>query len=277
MDNIKKHISGIIFPTLCIMAAIFWHCTEIPDYDEWIRRNPGGGGGGGDGGAINAEDTAMVFVEGGTFTMGCTTEQGSDCWSDESPTSSVTLSSYYIGKYEVTQRWWKEIMGSNPSYFTGDARPVERVSWNDVQEFITVLNQRTGKTYRLPTEAEWEYAARGGNKSNGYKYSGSNTIGNVAWYSSNSGSSTKPVGGKSANELGIHDMSGNVWEWVNDWYESYSSEAKDNPTGPASGSYRVYRGGSWLFVARFCRVSFRYNFDPEFRDGNLGFRLVLSP
>jgi formylglycine-generating enzyme required for sulfatase activity len=167
-------------------------------------------------------------------------------------------------------------MGSNPSYFTGDdSRPVERVSWNDVQVFIDSLNKKTGKKYRLPTEAEWEYAARGGNKSSGYIYAGGNDIDNVAWYCENSDSKTQPVGTKKPNELGIYDMSGNVWEWTSNWYGDYTSGAKTNPTEPTSGSYRVYRGGSWGSVASDSRVSFRYGSDPDYGSYYMGFRLVL--
>ncbi len=237
---------------------------------------------------VNGYRFEMVPVAGGTFTMGCTGEQGSDCGDDEEPTHSVTLSSYYIGKYEVTQGLWRAVMGSsnNPSSFKkGDNYPVENVSWNTiVNEFIPALNRLTGKTYRLPTEAEWEYVARGGNKSGGYKYSGSNTLGSVGWYednipsqsSGNSGYGTQPVGGKNPNELGIYDMSGNVWEWVSDWYSSgYSSGAQTNPTGPISGSYRVNRGGSWGNGARGCRVSNRYIGHPDSSYNHIGFRLVL--
>lgn len=218
----------------------------------------------------------MIAVEGGTFQMGATSEQGSDAFSDESPVHSVTLSDYYIGEMEVTQELWQAVMGSNPSYFSGSQKPVEKVSWNDCQEFITKLNNLTGKNFRLPTEAEWEYAARGGNKSKGYKYSGSNTIGNVAWYTENSGSKTHYVKTKQANELGIYDMSGNVWEWCQDWDGSYSSGSQTNPTGPTSGSRRVLRGGSWDLSARSCRVSNRNGGDPDYGFNSNGFRLILQ-
>jgi formylglycine-generating enzyme required for sulfatase activity len=219
----------------------------------------------------------MVFVEGGTFTMGCASEQGEDCFDDEKPAHQVTLSNYYIGKYEVTQAQWKAVMGNNPSYFSGcDNCPVEQVSWDDVQEFIRKLNAKTGKNYRLPTEAEWEYAARGGNRSQGYKYSGSNSVGNVAWYDDNSGYKTHPVGTKQANELGIYDMNGNVWEWCQDWYDNYNSGSQTNPNGASSGSYRVSRGGSWFGNARYVRVSDRGNGTPGFRFNFLGFRLACS-
>jgi formylglycine-generating enzyme required for sulfatase activity len=218
----------------------------------------------------------MVYVPGGTFTRGCTSEQGSDCWGSEKPAHQVTLSSFYVGKYEVTQAQWKAVMGSNPSNFRGDNLPVEKVSWDDVQEFIRKLNAQTGKRYRLPTEAEWEYAARGGNKSRNYKYSGSNTLGNVAWYDDNSGSATHPVGQKSPNELGIYDMSGNVREWCSDWYGAYPASAQSNPTGASSGSDRVYRGGSWYYNAGSCRVAFRNNDSPGSSYYYHGFRLACS-
>ena len=218
----------------------------------------------------------MVYVEGGTFTMGATSEQGSDAYNDENPTHQVTLSSFSIGKYEVTQAEWQAVMGNNPSHFTGDSRrPVESVNWNDCQEFVRKLNAMTGKRFRLPTEAEWEFAARGGNRSCGYKYAGSNTLGNVAWYDNNSYSKTHPVGTKSPNELGLYDMSGNVREWCQDWYGSYSSNPQYNPIGPASGSYRVFRGGSWYNLARSCRVSYRDDLTPSITGSLLGLRLAL--
>ncbi len=224
---------------------------------------------------LEALAESMVFVEGGTFQIGATSEQGSDADTNEKPVHSVTLSHFYMGKYEVTQGQWKAVMGSNPSNFTGDDNlPVERVSWKDVQEFIQKLNALTGKTYRLPTEAEWEYAARGGKKSQGYKYAGSNTINKVAWYEKNSGYKTHPVGQKQPNELGLYDMSGNVSEWCQDWYGSYSSFAQTNPTGPTSGSYRVLRGGSWGSDAGDCRVAYRNNLNPSIRNNHYGFRLV---
>ena len=223
----------------------------------------------------NGVSFKMIRVEGGTFTMGATSEQGSDAYDDEKPAHQVTLSSYYLGETEVTQELWQAVMGSNPSKFKGADRPIENVSWDDCQTFIRKLNSLTGKTFRLPTEAEWEYAARGGNKSQGYKYSGSNTVGNVAWFDDNSGSKTHSVKIKSPNELGIYDMSGNVWEWCQDWYGSYSSSPQTNSTGPASGSGRVDRGGGWGNNARGCRVSFRDYITPDFRSYRLGFRLVL--
>ena len=250
---------------------------------------------------LELEKDEMVFVEGGTFTMGATSEQGtSDPYEDEYPTHQVTLSDFYIGKYEVTQQLWEYVMkysgtcadgssisayasdvwlGSNPSstYGVGNYYPAYNVSWEDIVNiFIPRLNKITGKTFRLPTEAEWEYAARGGNKSKGYKYSGSNTIGDVAWYDGNS-SMTHEVGTKAPNELGLYDMSGNVYEWCSDWYSSsyYSSSPSTNPTGPTSGSYRVLRGGGWYDFALYCRVSDRNYGSPDSRYIILGFRLVM--
>ncbi len=217
----------------------------------------------------------MVYVEAGTFTMGATSEQGGDVWGCEKPAHQVTLSSFYIGKYEVTQAEWEAVMGTNPSSFKGDNFPVERVSWDDCQEFIRKLNEMTGKNFRLPTEAEWEYAARGGNKSGGYKYAGGNDVDNVAWFEDNCGNKTHPVGTKRGNELGLYDMSGNVWEWCQDWFDYYSSAFQTNPQGPGSGSDRVFRGGSWGVDAQYCRLSYRINRDPDERGNYLGLRLAL--
>ena len=218
----------------------------------------------------------MVRVEAGTFTMGATPEMKSP-YDDEKPKHRVTLTNdYYIGKYEVTQALWKAVMGDNPSKFKGENLPVEQVSWNDCQIFIGKLNNITGKTFRLPTEAEWEYAARGGKKSKGYRFSGSKDPYKVAWYISNSENKSHTVGSKRANELGIYDMSGNVWEWCQDLYEDYSSSSQTNPTGATSGSYRVFRGGCWGIYARDCRSSCRRCDTPDNRYDVLGFRLVLS-
>ena len=226
---------------------------------------------------VNGVSFEMVYVEGGSFDMGATSEQGSDAHDSEYPVHSVTLSDYYIGRFEVTQELWEAVMGSNPSYFVGAQKPVEWVDWYDCQEFVSRLNSLTGRTFRLPTEAEWEYAARGGNKSLHYKYSGSDNIGNVAWYYDNSGSSTHAVGTKTANELGIYDMSGNVCEWCSDWYGDYSAGAQTNPQGPSSGSKRVLRGGTWYLSAWNCRVSSRSYQNPDNGYHNFGLRLVLVP
>ena len=218
----------------------------------------------------------MVRVEAGTFTMGATPEMKKPD-KDEKPAHQVTLTNdYYIGKYEVTQALWQAVMDNNPSYFKGDNLPVECVSWYDCQEFINKLNRITGKTFRLPTEAEWEYATRGGNKNRGYQYSGSSNLSDVAWYEDNSGGKTHAVGSKQANELGIYNMSGNVWEWCQDWYGKYSIYSQTDPAGAASGPYRVYRGGSWYDAAGGCRSSYRINSTPGNRSFNLGLRLVLS-
>lgn len=219
----------------------------------------------------------MVKLEGGTFTMGATKEQGSDAWDDEEPAHQVTLSDYYIGEVVVTQELWKSVMGNNPSNWKGDNLPVEKVSWVDAQEFIKKLNGVTGRTFRLPTEAEWEYAARGGKNSKGYKYSGSNSIDEVAWYDGNSGGRTHPVKEKKANELGLYDMCGNVREWCNDWYGKYSSYAQTNPQGHVEVSRRVLRGGDWSHIAGCCRVSYRGCLTPMDRNNRVGFRLVMCP
>ncbi len=217
----------------------------------------------------------MIAVRGGTFTMGATPEQGGDADSDEKPVHRVTLSSFMIGQTEVTQELWQAVMGNNPSNFKGAKLPVKEVSWDDCQEFIKKLNALTGKRFRLPTEAEWEYAARGGVKSQGYKYSGSDNLDDVAWYGDNSGSKTHAVATKRPNELGLYDMSGNVKEWCQDWYGDYSSSAQTNPQGPTSGYYRVIRGGGWGVDARYCHVADRgRNFAGD-RNGSLGFRLAL--
>ena len=225
---------------------------------------------------LHPAEPEMVFVQGGTFMMGATPEQGDDCYGSEKPAHKVTVSDFYIGKYEVTQAQWKALMGTNPSHFKGEKLPVEQVSWYDVQAFTRKLNALTGKEYRLPMEAEWEFAARGGNKSKGYKYSGGNNVSDVAWYSANSSEQTHPVGTKSPNELDIYDMSGNVYEWCSDWKGKYSSNAQIDPQGPKSGSDRVLRGGSWYSDARNMRVSFRNFVAPDYRGNILGLRLSYS-
>ncbi len=241
---------------------------------------------------VNGVSFRMVKVAGGTFQMGATSEQGSDAYDSEKPVHNVTLYDYYIGETEVTQELWYAVMGKRPtsdgdqwssSYGLGDNYPAYNVSWNDCQTFITRLNQLTGQQFRLPTEAEWEFAARGGKSSQGYKYAGSNTISDVAWYLDNipshsygtAGYGTQPVANKSPNELGLYDMSGNVWEWCQDWYGSYSYPDQTNPIGPSSGSYRVTRGGAWGGYARDCRVSQRSNSNPIANSERLGLRLAF--
>ena len=258
-----------------LLSQIHWSSSVTPKQKEILSRLVGN----------------MVQVEGGSFQMGGTSEQGSDVYSDEKPVHEVTLSDYYIGRYEVRQSEWEVVMGNNPSYFKGADLPVERVSWSDCHEFIRRLNALTGLNFKLPTEAQWEYAARGGRLSKGYKYSGSNNLGEVGWYWENSGDRvltgewkikkvdrnhcrTHRVGEKQPNELGLYDMSGNVEEWCEDWYGNYSSVSQRDPSGATSGSRRVYRGGGWGTVARRCRVSNRFNDVPVRRNFYLGFRLV---
>ena len=224
---------------------------------------------------VNGIIFKMIRVKGGTFMMGGTNEQKNPS-DDERPVHKVSLSTYYIGETEVTQSLWKAVMGSNPSMFIGDELPVEQVSWNNCQQFIRKLNNITKKNFRLPTEAEWEFAARGGNESTNTQYSGSNKLDDVAWYDNNSGSMTHPVKSKNANELGIYDMNGNVGEWCHDWYTTYSSNDQNNPIGSSSGSYRVYRGGCWYFFERNCRSSKRYNGISDYHSNFLGLRLAIS-
>ena len=211
----------------------------------------------------------MVKVEGGTFTM------GNNSATSSSPAHQVTLSTYYIGQTEVTQQLWECVMGTNPSGFTGDLKkPVENVSWNDCQTFISRLNEMYGTDFRLPTEAEWEFAARGGIYSQGYSYSGSNYAYDVGWYGANSDNQSHRVATMAPNELGIYDMSGNVYEWCQDRYGSYSSSSQTNPTGPSSGSYRVIRGGGWKGVVGHCSVSYRFGQSPTSKENFRGFRLA---
>ena len=227
---------------------------------------------------VNGVDFNMIKVEGGTFSMGATSEQREDALGDEKPAHQVTLSNYYIGQTQVTQELWEAVMGSNPSRIVRNQKnPVENVSWDCiVNEFLPKLNVLTGKKFTLPTEAQWEFAARGGNKSQGYKYSGSNNIDEVAWYhDNNSPFGSKPVSQKLPNELGIYDMTGNIQEWCSDRFWSYCAEAQTDPTGPESGSSRVLRGGCFGMYGCLCRVSSRDGADPFRRHYN-GFRLVLD-
>lgn len=227
----------------------------------------------------------MVWVEGGSLTMGATRYQANTANRDETPAHQVTLSGFYISKYEVTQELWQVVMGTTirqqrdkagASSLDGEGAnyPMYYISWEECQTFISKLYSLTGKRYRLPTEAEWEYAARGGNRSNGYKYAGGSDLASVAWYNDNS-SSTHEVGTKWANELGLYDMSGNLWEWCADWYGSYSSGSQTNPTGPSSGHGRVSRGGSWDNSAGNCRVLSRNSNTPVSRSRYMGLRLAL--
>jgi formylglycine-generating enzyme required for sulfatase activity len=215
----------------------------------------------------------MVLVKGGTFQMGSNENY------DEKPIHEVTISDFEISKYPVTQKWWMDIMGQNPSHFKGEYLPVENVSWKHVQDFLQKLNARfPGMDYRLPTEAEWEYAARGGEKGakDKYDYAGGNVLEELGWYSINSGGETHPVGRKKPNQLGLYDMSGNVWEWCQDWYGDYPTGSQTNPAGPTSGSNRVIRGGSWNRDPTHCRVAYRSNVTPDLRNYCVGFRLART-
>ncbi len=226
---------------------------------------------------IKGVSFTMIRVEGGTFTMGATPEQESEAC-DEKPIHQVTLSDYYISQTEVTQALWQAVMGSNPSYYKGNNLPVHTISWDDCQTFIRKLSSLTGLRFTLPTEAQCEYAARGGKKSNRYKYAGSNSIGQVAWYEDNSNSKPHTVATKQPNELGLYDMSGNVWEWCKDWHAwSYSSAAQTNPIGVSSGVLRVHRGGGSNCVAKSCQISYRGKNDPWYKGKFYGLRLVLLP
>ncbi|MCB0839229.1 MAG: formylglycine-generating enzyme family protein [Bacteroidetes bacterium] len=221
----------------------------------------------------------LILVEGGEFEMGGADSEAEE---DEKPVHKVSLDSFYLGKFPVTQALWKLVMGKNPSRFKGEANPVENVSWKDTQVFLQKLNQMTGKTYRLPTEAEWEFAARGGIHSEGYLYAGSDKLKEVGWYEKNSNHQTQPVGQKLGNELGLFDMSGNVYEWCQDWYGAnyYQHCAGQgvvkNPQGPEKGVLRVFRGGFCSDVARHCWGSSRGSYRPNYHYSDVGFRLALS-
>lgn len=218
---------------------------------------------------------SMVWVTGGSFIMGNDAGEA-----DERPAYEVVVDGYAISRYPVTQRQWSVIMGNNPSEFVGcDQCPIDKVSWNDAQKFIAILNELTGKKYSLPTEAEWEYAAKGGKGGKMYKYSGSNDIDAASWYAGNSGRRPHPVGEKEPNELGLYDMCGNVWEWCLDWYNKnyYELNESNNPIGPSSGAGRVRRGGSWFTQAVNCKTTTRNNVKQDFTDDSGGFRLVQYP
>ena len=226
---------------------------------------------------VNGITFEMVFVQGGKFVMGRTINEDYDVFQDESPVHSVTIFDFYIGKTEVTQELYKAVMGENPSNFRAYKNPVDNVSWDDAQEFIRRLNSLTGKNFRLPTEAEWEYAARGGVKSKNYKYSGSNKIEQVAWFENNTRDAKhhRRAGVLLPNELGIHDMSGNVWEWCNDWYDDYSKDPQKNPMGPFFGDFRVLRGGAYIGVPQSCRATNRSSDLPTKKSIYNGFRLAI--
>ena len=218
----------------------------------------------------------MVFVEGGTFTMGCAAAQDADCTEQEQPTHKVTLDGYYIGETEVVQALWRVVMKSNPSTFLGDNNPVENVSLFEILTFVKKLNTLTGLDFYLPSEAQWEFAARGGNLSKGYKFSGGNSLNEVAWYSMNANKQPHPVKTRKANELGLYDMSGNVWEWCSDHYVEYGDFDQKNPVGEGDGTEYVRRGGCWSVGEVHCRSTFRYGVQLDYKSYYLGFRLALS-
>ena len=225
--------------------------------------------------SVGEVSLCLKYVEGGTFTMGATDEQREYAEKEELPTHTVTLHDYYIGETEVTQELWEEVMGYNPANTIGASLPIENVSWNDCIDFIRELNNRTGKTFRLPTEAEWEYAARGGKYSHLYLYAGSNNAEEVGWIKSNCDERTHPVKTKNPNELGIYDMTGNVCEWCQDWMSNYSSTNLINPVGPQNGTARVGRGGGWCNSSLRNRVTTRLAGKDTYRDYNLGFRIAM--
>ena len=214
----------------------------------------------------------MVFIHGGVFTMG---SKGLDAEFDEKPAHEVILPSFYMCRYEVTQQLWMDVMGGNPSRHTGEMRPVESVSWEDCQLFISRLNAMTGIVFRLPSEAEWEYAARGGNESQGFMYAGSDSIDDVAWYNTYD-SEPHDIGGKQPNELGLYDMSGNVMEWCADWHGPYTAGRQKSPTGAPGGEYRVARGGYWESEAKYCTVTYRHPITPDEVSEYIGLRLVAK-
>lgn len=220
----------------------------------------------------------MVWVPDGCYSMGCGGWTG-DCYADESPVHEVCMDGFWMGMHEVTQGEWRKLMGSNPSkYKKNDRYPVANISWDDIREYIRKLNSESKKNhgFRLPTEAEWEYACRSGGKDE--KSSGGSDVESVAWYSGNSAISPHAVGAKSPNGLGIHDMSGNAWEWVEDVYgiNAYGEHQRNNPISSGPGAHRVYRGGSWYFDAKYARCGFRYHAPPGTRSVDLGFRLVRA-
>ena len=278
--NMKRRVKALIVVLAICLITVFIRCqsNETPIQQLVV--------------ALNGDSIEMVFVKGGTFMMGCTDEQGCDCEDNEKPVRKESVSDFYIGKYEVTQRLWRAVMDTDSILpFNGGCEdcPMENVSWKNAQEFIGRLNAMTGKTFRLPTEAEWEYAARGGHKSKHYKYSGSNQVSEVAWYVGNSSGgqygeagTTRPVGLKKSNELGLYDMSGNVWEWCGDLYtKEYKQGGKSvHPGWPFEGTYlffrRILRGGSWGGTAKGCRVSYIDYDIANYSDEYGGFRLVME-
>jgi len=261
LRNIDKRKTDVKSPNLCLLFLIVMPLLLLAQNRDVQSKTS----------RSNSIGMEFVLIQPGTFQMGSV-----DGDADEKPIHPVTISKpFTIGKYEVTQKQWRDIMGTNPSRYRGDNRPVESVSWDDVQDFIRKLNVKEGTTkYRLPTEAEWEFAARGGTQSHGFKFAGSSNVADVAVHSENAGGETKPVGSKRPNELDIYDMSGNVWEWCSDWKDDYGRSAERDPGGPTSGSYRVLRGGSFLDYDSNCRVAGRSSGNPNARYRADGFRCV---
>ncbi len=290
-----KNYSLLVAVIICLFFACACHNEEKTD---------------GANHEMNLCNTEFVFVEGGTFTMGCTEEQSNDCYNDEKPAHEETVKDFYIGKYEVTVEQFAKFIEetgyktdaekSDSSLICADGmksykkgvnwrfnsqgtlydkqeydHPVAHVSWNDAKEYCKWFSEKSGNEVRLPTETEWEYAARGGNLSRGTKYSGSNVITEVAWYDANSDYATQPVGKKKANELGIFDMSGNVYEWCSTWYSNFGSEASD-VNDEIENKYIVVRGGSSFLNEKFSRVSYRYSRTPSTCGGPYGFRLAMT-
>ena len=292
MNRLHNYFSRIALMALLLVVYSFCPYDLMWDLPAAKSANSGKSGSTGVARSLSLDmqgplpDLGFEIVGAGTLMIGATSEQGDHAYDNERPAHNVTISEFYMGRTEVTQRLWEAVMGTNPSSFKGDLRPVENVSWEDCQQIIQKLNNMKSQLlpsdlsnwyFRLPTESEWEYAARGGQKSRHYKYAGSNNIDEVAWYTNNSGSQTHNVKQKKPNELGLYDMSGNVYEWCSDWYGSYPSYGVTNPQGASSGQYRVARGGCWTLNARYCRVAHRGGSTPDDRDSRLGFRLVLAP
>ena len=225
---------------------------------------------------VNGQFFSLLPVEGGTYKMG---SRDADAMEIEGPVHSVTLSSFFMGETEVTQALWKAVMNNNPSTYKGDRLPVHKVTWDNCQKFISKLNELTGFEFRMPTEAEWEFAARGGNLSHGYKYAGSNNIDEVAWYTANANSKPNEVAAKLPNELGLFDMSGNVKEWCSDYFAGYPSLPQTDPTGPAEEDVtfksRVNRGGAYIYADTGCRVTARSDLQQTNSAASIGLRLVL--
>ena len=252
--------------TLTLLLATLASCVTVSHKER--KENPRNY-------TVNGVTFKMIAIEGGTFTMG-SAEGCPGAEKDELPAHKVTVDSYFLAETEVTQELWTAVMGSNPSGYTDDPQlPVESVTWDDCQNFIGKLNALTGASFRLPTEAEWEYAARGGKRAKNHLYSGSDTLSTVGWYKENAGERPHKVKQLAPNELGLYDMSGNIWEWCNDWYTDYSADEANNPQGPQEGKTRVVRGGCWLMDAAICRPADRSSGAPRGCGCIVGLRLAM--